>query len=121
MRFLLMHKLQESTAGAHPPGAELLARAEGLIAEMMRAGVLLATEGLLPSSTGARVRVSEGRRIVTGGPFTEAERVLAGFALVQVRSREEAIEWAARFADVIGEVEMEVRQVAGPRRAPEGR
>jgi hypothetical protein len=73
--------------------------------------VLLAAEGVHPSSRGARLSFSGGRRTVTDGPFAEAKELIAGFAVVQVDSKEEAIEWATRFADVIGDVEIEVRQV----------
>jgi hypothetical protein len=111
-RFLLVHRLDESQPDAYSPSAEVVAGVGRLMGEMTRAGVLLAAEGVLPSSTGAKVRASGGKRTVTDGPFAEAKEVIGGFALLQVRSREEAIEWAARFADVIGDVEVEVRQVS---------
>jgi hypothetical protein len=79
--------------------------------ESAREGVLLAGEGVHPSSKGARLSFSGGRRTVTDGPFAEAKELIAGFAVLQVESKEEAIEWATRFADVIGDVEIEVRQV----------
>jgi hypothetical protein len=119
MRFLLVHRLDESRPDAYSPSAEVVAGVGRLMGEMTRAGVLLAAEGVLPSSTGAKVRVSGGKRTVTDGPFTEAKEVIGGFGLLQVRSREEAIEWAARFAEVVGDVEVEVRQVSeGPPPAP---
>ena len=64
-----------------------------------------------PSSKGARLSFSGGRRTVTDGPFAEAKELIAGFAILQVDSRDEAIEWSTRFADVIGDVEIEIRQV----------
>jgi hypothetical protein len=88
-----------------------------LIQDMTKAGVLLTAEELMPWAEGVRVSFRAGRRTVTEGPCAEttgttaAERVIAGFALIQVRSKAEAIEWAARFAAVIDGVEMEVRQV----------
>ena len=112
MRFLMVHRLDESKPDAYAPSAEVVAGVGRMIGEMTKAGVLLAAEGVLPSSTGARVRTSGGKRTVTDGPFTEAKEVIGGFALLQVRSKEEAVEWAARFAEVIGDVEVEVRQVA---------
>jgi hypothetical protein len=112
MRFLLVHRLDETRPDAYSPGAEVVAGVGRLMGEMTRAGVLLAAEGVLPSSTGAKVRVSGGKRTVIDGPFTEAKEVIGGFALLQVRSREEAIEWAVRFAGVVGDVEVEVRQVS---------
>jgi len=77
--------------------------------ELARAGVLLAVEGLQPSSKGARVRYEGSRRTVIDGPFTETKELVAGFWLIQARSREEAIEWARRVPFREGEVE--VRQV----------
>jgi hypothetical protein len=79
---------------------------------MTKNGTLLAAEGVLPSSYGARLRYEGGKRTVTDGPFTEAKEVIAGFALVQVKSKDEAIELAARFAEIIGDTEVEIRQVA---------
>ena len=64
--------------------------------DMTKAGVLLAAEGLHPSSKGTRIRVSGGKRVVTDGPFTEAKEVIAGFWIIQVKSKEEAVEWAKR-------------------------
>jgi hypothetical protein len=112
MRFLMVHSLDETRPDAFSPSAEVIAGVGQLIGEMTKAGVLLAAEGVLPSSTGARVRVSGGKRTVIDGPFTEAKEVIGGFAMVQVRSKEEAIEWAGRFAEVIGDVSVEVRQIA---------
>ncbi len=112
MRFLMVHRVDESSPDAYAPSAEVVAGVGRLIGEMTKAGVLLAAEGVRPSSTGARVRFSGGKRTVIDGPFTEAKEVIGGFVLLQVRSKEEAIEWAVRFAEAIGDVEVEVRQVA---------
>jgi hypothetical protein len=115
MRFLLVHRLDESKPDSFSPSAEVVAGVERMMGEMTKAGVLLAAEGVLPSSAGALVRTSGGSRTVTDGPFTEAKEVIGGFVVLQVRSKEEAVEWAGRFAEVIGDVEVEVRQVAeGP-------
>ena len=112
MRFLMVHRVDETKPDAYDPGPEVYAGVARLTGEMTRAGVLLAAEGVLPSSTGAQVKSSGGKRTVIDGPFAEAKEVIGGFALLQVRSREEAIEWAGRFAEVLGDVEVEVRQVA---------
>jgi uncharacterized protein YndB with AHSA1/START domain len=80
-----------------------------LIEEMAKAGVLLATDGLQPSSKGARVRISGGKFTVTDGPFTETKELIAGYAIVQARSKAEAIELAKRFLTVMGEGESEIR------------
>ena len=80
-----------------------------LIEKMTKAGVLLATEGCQPSSKGARVRVSGGKAKVTDGPFTETKELVAGFAMIQVKSKAEAIEWTRRFLKVAGDGESEIR------------
>jgi hypothetical protein len=111
VRFLVMHKSNEENEAGVPPSPELMEEMGKLMEESARAGVLLAAEGVHPSSRGARLSFSGGRRTVTDGPFAEAKELIAGFAVLQVESKEEAIEWATRFADVIGDVEVEVRQV----------
>jgi hypothetical protein len=82
-----------------------------LIGEMTRAGVLEATEGCLPSAQGARVRLSGGKITVTDGPFTESKELVAGFALLRMATRVEAIEAAKQFLAVAGEGECELRQI----------
>ena len=111
MRFLVMHKSNEENEAGVPPSPELMENMGKLMEESARAGVLLAAEGVHPSSRGARLSFSGGRRTVTDGPFAEAKELIAGFAVLQVDSKEVAIEWATRFADVIGDVDIEVRQV----------
>src|SRR5947209_1777652 len=94
MRYMLLLK------GDPPPGAmpsaELISAMQRFNEEMVKAGVLLAAEGLLDSSHGARVVYSNGKRTVIDGPFTETKELVAGFFLIQVKSKEEAIEWARR-------------------------
>ena len=113
MRFMaIVRATRDSEAGA-PPSKELLAAMGKFNEEMMRAGVLLAGEGLHPSSKGARVRFSKGKRTVIDGPFAETKELIAGFWLLQVRSKEEAIEWIKRSpAPFEGQdSEIEIRQV----------
>ncbi len=109
MRFLTIYKTAETGV---PPTTEDMARMGQLIEEMTKAGVLLATEGCLPSSKGARVRLSNGKLTVTDGPFTESKEVIGGFALIQAKSKEEAIELTKRFLQVAGDGESEIRQIA---------
>jgi hypothetical protein len=109
MRFLSIYKTAETNA---PPTAEEFAAMGKLVEEMTSAGVLLATEGCLPSALGARVRRSGGKVTVTDGPFTESKELIAGFALLEARSKAEAIELTQRFLAVAGEGECELRQVA---------
>jgi hypothetical protein len=82
-----------------------------LVEEMTKAGVLLATEGCLPSIMGARVRRAGKKLTVTDGPFTEAKEVIGGFALLQAKSKAEAIELTKRFLNVAGDGECELRQI----------
>jgi hypothetical protein len=87
---------------------------------MQRTGVLLATEGCLPSALGARVRLAGGELTVTDGPFAESKELIAGFALLQADSREEAVELTRRFLQVAGDGECEIRQVYdGPECVPD--
>jgi hypothetical protein len=88
-----------------------MAKMGELIEESLRAGVLVATEGCLPSKLGARVRLADGKITVTDGPFTEAKELVGGFAILQVKSKAEAIELAKRFIRVAGDGECEIRQI----------
>ena len=108
MRFLSIYKTAETGV---PPSADEIAAMGKLIEEFKAAGVLLATEGCLPSEKGARVRRSNGRVTVTDGPFTESKEVVGGFALLQAGSKEEVIELTRRFLDVAGDGECEIREV----------
>jgi hypothetical protein len=109
MRFMILVKASaESEAGVMPTEQELTEMGR-YNEELVRAGVLLAGEGLHPTSRGARVRFEDGKRTVTDGPFGGTEELLAGFWLIQVKSRDEAIEWVKRIPFHEGEVE--IRQV----------
>lgn len=112
MKFMVIVKAtKESEAGALPD-PQLLAEMGKFNEELVRAGVLLAAEGLQPSSKGARVRFSGKNRTVIDGPFAETKELIAGFWLWQVRSKEEAIEWVKRCPNPMpGESEIEIRQV----------
>ena len=93
MRFLSIYKTKETGV---PPSPEHIAAMGKLIDEMMKTGVLIGTEGCLPSAQGARIRITNGNFTVTDGPFTESKELIS-YALYEVRSKEEAIEWASRF------------------------
>ncbi|MCP2169414.1 YciI family protein [Goodfellowiella coeruleoviolacea] len=110
MRFMILMKASEQSEAGVLPTEEQLAEMGRYNEELVKAGVVLAGEGLLPSARGARVRFSGGRSTVIDGPFTEAKELIAGFWLIQVRSREEAVEWVRRCPVQDGEVE--IRQVA---------
>jgi hypothetical protein len=108
MRFLSIYKSAEKGV---PPSQEEMARMGKLIEEGMKAGWLLGTEGCLPSALGARVRLSDGKHTVTDGPFTEAKEVVGGFAILQAKSKEEAIQLVKNFLQVVGGGECELRQL----------
>lgn len=109
MKFLCIYKpaKQEGT----PPTQQEMEQMGKLIEEWTKSGVLLATEGCLPSALGARIRQSSGTVTVTDGPFTESKEIVGGFALIRVNSKEEAIERTKRFLSVAGDGETEIRQV----------
>ena len=108
MRFLSIYRTKESN---EPLSPQHMAEMGKLIEEMTKAGTLLATEGCLPSSKGARVRRAAEKLTVTDGPFTEAKEVIGGFALLKANSKQEAIELTKRFLTVAGDGECELRQV----------
>ena len=108
MRFLSIFKTVERTS---PPTQEERATMGKLIEEGMKQGWLLATEGCLPTALGARVKQSGGKMSVTDGPFTEAKEMVGGFAILNVSSKQEAIELARKFLRVAGDGECELRQL----------
>ncbi|HEU0087913.1 MAG TPA: YciI family protein [Pseudonocardiaceae bacterium] len=110
MRFMIMIKANQDSEAGVLPSEEILAEMGRYNEELVQAGVLLAGEGLHPSSRGARVRFSGGKRTVIDGPFTETKELIAGFWLLQVKSKEEAIEWVKR-CPLDGGAEVEIRQV----------
>ena len=93
MKFIILLKADKNTEAGVLPDEKLLTAMGKYNDEMAKAGVLLAAEGLHPSSKGARVRLSEGKRTVTDGPFPEANQLIAGFWMIQIKSKEEAIDW----------------------------
>jgi hypothetical protein len=128
MRFMILVKADKNSEAGVLPSKELVAAMGKFNEEMAQAGELLAAEGLHPSSKGARIKVSGAKRTVTDGPFAETKELLAGFWLIQVRSKAEAIEWASRVPFADGEETRQARE--GPRQlhqggdgraAPEGR
>ncbi len=112
MRVMVLVKAdKDSEAGVHPD-KKLLTEMGKFNEELVKAGVMLAGEGLQPSSKGARVRFSGNTRTVIDGPFAETKELIAGFWLIQVKSKEEAIEWVKRCPNPLqAESEIEIRQV----------
>jgi len=125
MRVLVMVKATKDSEAGVMPSTELLAAMGKFNEELVKAGVMLAGEGLRPSSKGARVKFSGPKRTVVDGPFAETKELVAGFWLWQVRSMDEAIEWVKRCPNPMpGDSEIEIRQVFeaedfGPEFTPE--
>jgi hypothetical protein len=112
MRFMILVKADKNSEAGVLPSTELLAAMGKYNEELVKAGVMLAGEGLQPSSKGARVKFSGTKRTVVDGPFSETKELVAGFWLIQVKSKEEAIEWVKRCPNPMeGESEIEIRQV----------
>jgi hypothetical protein len=114
MRFMILVRATKESETGVPPSRELMEAMGRYNEELARAGVLLAAEGLQPSSKGARVKFSGSKRTVIDGPFAETKELIAGYWLIEVKSREEAIEWVKRCPDPMGEGEegeIEIRQV----------
>ena len=118
MQFMMMVKADPAYEAGLPPKPELMTAIGKLTDEMVKAGVLLQTGGLLPSGAGARVHVRDGRLTVTDGPFAETKELIGGYAIVSVGSRDEALALARRFMEVHAAVlgsayegECEIRQM----------
>ena len=113
MRFMILIKADKSSEAGIMPGEKLLTDMGKFNEELVKAGIMLAGEGLHPSSKGSRVKFSGDKRIVTDGPFAETKELIAGFWLWQVKSKEEAIEWVKRIPNPMPgtEPEIEIRQV----------
>jgi hypothetical protein len=99
---------QHSEAGA-PPAKELMEEMGKFVEEVTKAGVLLGSDGLQPTSKGKRVRLADGKVTVTDGPFTESKELIASYALFEVKSMAEAVDWTTRFLKVLGTGECELR------------
>jgi hypothetical protein len=118
MRFMLMSKADSNYEAGFPPNAELMAAIGKLTEEMTKGGILVGAGGLMPSSQGARMRLAGGKLSVTDGPFAEAKEIIGGYAIVQVKSKQEAIDLAKRFMEIHKEIlgpsyegESEIRQM----------
>jgi hypothetical protein len=120
MRFLVIVKATKDSEAGVFPSQELITAMMNFNEELVKAGILLAAEGLQPSSTGVRVKFSGDKRTVIDGPFAETKELVAGFWLWQVKSKEEAIEWVKRCPNPMpGDSEIEIRQVVEMEDFPE--
>ncbi len=114
MRFMVMVRANQMSESGQPPDEKLLAAMGKFNEELVKAGVMLAGEGLQPSAKGARIRFAGGKPTVIDGPFAETKELIAGFWIIQVKSREEAIEWMKRCPAPFGagaEGVLEIRQI----------
>jgi hypothetical protein len=111
MRFMIIRKADAETEAGAKPTTELLGDMGAYMEEMAKAGVLLGGDGLKPSDQGARIKFSNGKPVITDGPFTEAKELIAGYTVIDVKSRAEALEWVKRWpaSDGHGAVELELR------------
>jgi len=115
MRFMVMVKASKESEAGVMPSQKLLEEMGKFNEELMKAGVLLAGEGLQPSSKGVRVRFSGAKRTVIDGPFSETKELIGGFWILQTRTKEEVIEWIKRCPNPMeGESEIEIRQIFEP-------
>jgi hypothetical protein len=114
MRYMIIVKATKDTEAGVMPSQEMIARMGEYNDELARAGVLLDATGLKPTSAGWRVRYHGQQRTIVDGPFTESKELIAGYTLIQAKSREEALEWSRRFPNPVGpgeDAEIEVRQL----------
>ena len=114
MRFIIMHKTNARWESGAIPGPELIARVGTLLGQLAKTGALVSGEGLRASSQGVRLRFTAGVRTVTQGPFEGGNELPAGFSILRTRSLDDAIEWATRQAQALGDGEIDIRPVTEP-------
>jgi hypothetical protein len=113
MRFL-GYTLADESIEFPPPSPELMKDMDAFVEEATKAGVIVATGGIAPTAMGAKISLKDGEFTVVDGPFTEAKELVGGWALLECRDLNEAVEWSKRFISVLGEGEVRVRPVFGP-------
>jgi hypothetical protein len=111
MKIMGLLRADTSSESGVPPSPELIAKVGAFMEEVGRAGVLIGGDGLTPTSRGKRVKLENGKVTVTDGPFTESKELIASYALFQVDTMEEAVEWTRRFLEVLGGGESELRPI----------
>jgi hypothetical protein len=114
MRFFAYTLADESEPIEPPANPNIVEEMDTFVAEAIAAGVIVATGGIAPTAAGVKVELRDGEFTVTDGPFAEAKELVGGWALMEVRDRDEAVEWTKRFLTVIGSGESRIRQVFGP-------
>jgi hypothetical protein len=111
MQYLIMHRTTAHWENGAIPTLDLIKRVGGMIGEIAQGGKFVTGDGLRPSSLGVRLRFSDGTRTIQDGPFSESKELIAGFAILRLSSMDEAIEWATKFAQVLGDLEIDIRPV----------
>ena len=111
MRCMVIVKANKDSEAGILPSTELLTNMGKFNEELVKAGVMLAGEGLQPSSKGKRITFTGAKPTITDGPFTEAKEIVGGFALIQAKSKEDAIEYTKTFMKIAGDGEVELRQI----------
>jgi hypothetical protein len=111
LRVLVLKKADAASEAGAPRPTEIGGKLSALFDDMKRAGVFLGAEGLKPSATGARLKAAGGKHIWTDGPFAESKELVSGFSIIKADSKQEAIEWATRYANILGDIELDVREV----------
>jgi hypothetical protein len=114
MRILGMLRADKNSEAGAPPSKELIERMATFVEEVTKAGVMLGSDGLHPSSKGKRVKLANGKVTVIDGPFTESKELVASYALFQVKTMDEAVHWTRRFLGVLGQGECELRPIFEP-------
>jgi hypothetical protein len=114
MRFMIMHKMTEAMERGETPDPETLAAVNRLVGEAVKDGIFVLGEGLKPSAERTHLAYHDGKRTLTDGPFTEAKELVAGFALMRVKSKAEALAWCDKFAAIMGDVELFMGPVCEP-------
>lgn len=121
MRFLGLLKADKDSEAGVPPSPEFIERCGKFMETVAKAGVLVASEGLLPSSKGKRLRLENGKVTIIDGPFAETKEVVASYAILETKSMDEALEWTRRFLDCLGGGECEIRPIMTPQDLMGGR
>src|SRR5260370_1109695 len=114
MQFMVMHKMTDELEKGLPPDPEVIAGVGKLIEEAAKEGIFVSGEGLKPTSQRTHLAYKNGKRTVTEGPFTTQKVLVAGFALMKVKSKEEALSWCDKFAALLGDVELFLGPVVEP-------
>ena len=114
MKFMFMHRTNAHWESGASPSMELVRKVGGMVGEVVRSGRLVAADGLRASSQGARLNFSNGKRTVTKGPLTGNNELIGGFAVMKVRTLDEAIEWSTKFAQLYGDIEIDIRPATEP-------